>query len=71
MQKIGAILLLIGIGIFVIFGGAGFLKFLFSPDVPIFVKIAAFSIAGGVLLIIFASLKENWGKTDKYEEVKK
>ncbi len=71
MQKIGVILLLVGIGIFAVFSGAGFLAFLFDPEVPAVVKIAAFSAAIGALLIIVSSLTENWGKKDKYEEVKK
>ncbi len=67
MQKIGVILLLIGMGIFAIFGGAGFLAFLFSPEIPAIIKIAVFSSAIGTLLIIISSL----GKKDKYEEIKK
>ena len=67
MQKIGIALLIIGMVIFLIVGGAGFLEFILSPEVPIFLKVAIFSIAGGVLLIILSSL----GKKDKYEEVKK
>ena len=67
MQKIGVILLLVGMGIFAVFGGAGFLAFLFSPEVPVIIKIAFFSFAIGTLLIIISS----FGKKDKYEEVKK
>ncbi len=62
MQKIGTVLLLLGIGIFAIFGGASFLEYLYSPEGPIFIKIAIFSIVGGILLIILASIKENCGK---------
>ena len=71
MKKIGVIVLLIGMGIFAIFGGAGFLAFLFSPEVPSIVKIAVFAGAIGTLLIVISSLTENWGKKDKYDEVKK
>jgi len=67
MQKIGIALLVVGIVIFLFVGEAGFLEFILSPEVLIFLKVAIFSIAGGVLLIILSSL----GKKDKYEEVKK
>ena len=71
MKKVGIILLLVGIGIFILFGGAGFISFLFAPDVPILIKIAAVSVAVGVVLLLIAVIKENWGKKDKYEEIKK
>jgi uncharacterized Tic20 family protein len=71
MQKIGITLLLVGMAIFLIVGSAGFLEFIFSPEVPAFLKVAIFAIIGGVFLIILSSVKENWGKKDKYEEVKK
>lgn len=67
MQKLGIILFIIGIVIFIIIGGVDFLKFVLSPKVPIFHKAAIFSIAAGILLIIISSL----GKKDKYDEVKK
>jgi len=71
MKKVGIILLLIGIGIFMLFGGAGFIAFLFDPGVPIIIKIAVLSVAVGILLVVVAVIKENWGKKDKYEEVKR
>ena len=71
MQKIGVILLLIGIGIFVVFGGVAFLAFLLSPEVHVIIKIAAFAVAIGTLFISISSLKESWFKKDKYDEVKK
>ncbi len=67
MQMIGVALLLVGMGIFALFGGAGFLAFLMAPEVPMIVKIAIVSSAIGTLLIVLSSL----GKKDKYEEVKK
>ena len=67
MQKIGIALLIVGIAIFFIVGGTGFLEFILSPEVPVFLKVAIFSIVAGALLIILSSL----GKKDKYEEVKK
>ena len=67
MQKIGIALLIVGIAIFFIVGGTGFLEFILSPEVPVFLKVAVFSIVAGALLIILSSL----GKKDKYEEVKK
>lgn len=67
MQKIGIALIGIGIVIFLVVGGAGFLEFILSPEVPFFLKAAIFSIVAGVFLIILSSL----GKKDKYEEVKK
>ncbi|MFA5087637.1 MAG: hypothetical protein WC552_01230 [Candidatus Omnitrophota bacterium] len=71
MQKAGIILLFVGIVIFLVLGGAGLLDFIFSPEVPVFLKAAILSIATGVFLIILSSVRENWGKKDKYEEVKK
>lgn len=71
MQKTGIVLLILGIVIFMGFGGKGFLEFLLSPEGSLLIKVGVFSIAGGALLIILASLKENWGKKDKYEGVEK
>ena len=71
MQKIGIILLFIGIGIMVLFWGAGIIAFLVSPEVPAIAKIAAFCLAGGILLLVISAIKENFGKKDKYEEITK
>ena len=71
MKKLGVILLLIGIGIFVAFGGAGFMAFFFDPEVPLIVKVAVFCVAGGVALLVIATARETWGKKDKYEAIEK
>lgn len=67
MQRIGIVLLLIGLAIFFILGGARFLEFIFSSESTLFLKAAVFSMITGIFLIIFSLL----GKKDKYEEVKK
>jgi len=71
MRNLGTILLLIGIGMFFIFGGFGFLEFLLSPEIPLLVKIAVLSVIVGLVLIVISIIKESAGKKDKYEEVEK
>lgn len=70
MKRLGAALLLLGVGIFAIFWSAGIWAFLTSPEVPVIVKLAAGSFFTGALLLGVASVKENWGERDKYREVK-
>lgn len=71
MKRIGIILLLVGMGIYLLFGGAGFIAFLFAPDIPIIIKIAVLCTVVGILLLVIAVIKGNWGKKDKYEEVER
>lgn len=70
MKKLGTILLLFGMAVIPVFWGAGLWAFLTSPEVPVMLKVAAISFASGALLLAVASLKDNWGEKDKYNEVK-
>lgn len=71
MKKLGVILLLIGVAMFIAFGGAGFVAFLFSTEIPLVVKAAVFCVVGGVALLVLATARETWGKKDKYEAIEK
>jgi hypothetical protein len=71
MKNIGIILLLVGIGIFILFGGVGFLSLLLSPETPFLLKAAILSVCGGIILIFIAAVNEKTKKKDKYEEVEK
>lgn len=71
MKKLGIILVIVGMGIFVLFGGVAFLGFLLAANVPLFIKIPFFLVVVGIVLLIIAAVKENWWKKDKYKEVEK
>ena len=71
MKRWGTIFLLIGIGIFFLFGGAGAIAFLLSPEVPLIVKVAVFSVGLGILLLTIDAARETWGKKDKYEGIER
>ncbi len=71
MKRWGTIFLLIGIGIFLLFGGAGAVAFLLSPEVPLAVKVAVFSVGFGILLLTIDAARETWGKKDKYGGVER
>jgi len=71
MKRWGTIFLLIGIGIFLLFGGAGAIAFLLSPAVPLIVKVAVGSVGIGILLLTLDAARETLGKKDKYEGIER
>ena len=71
MKRWGTIFLLVGIGIFLLFGGAAAIAFLISPEVPLIVKVAVFSVSVGILLLTLDAARETWGKKDKYERIER
>lgn len=56
MQKMGMILLLLGLGIFGFFGWLSFGEFILSSDAPVLLKVAILCTLGGLTLILAFSV---------------
>jgi hypothetical protein len=68
MHRIGTVSLLIAVGLFI--GYTGYQLTTLEGLAPI-LRIAAGAGTIGLLAFVIASMREVWGKKDKYEEVEK
>lgn len=67
MQKIGTVLVVLGLLIFIITGALKFLFLVFTQQIPFFIKLGVVLLLLGIILLFF----DSYSKHDKYERIKR